>query len=255
MTRQELVRRVGPLFASHPTLPAVVDGALRGGLGTIATDDEDHPRLARLSIGCYEIVAGDPAAPDAARFVAELASGKEIVYGNDPGWRAFLLERLGDRVSDRPMQTFDPGGLSHEVLASQAGSPLPDGYALCRLDAGWAAQLDAELAPHGLQVFASTAAFAEAGIGYGVVAGPVLAAAATTYTVSPSSAEIAIATRPAHRQRGLAMAAAARLMLHCLEAGLTPHWNASNPVSIRLAQRLGYRSAGVCEVLLRGSGR
>jgi hypothetical protein len=38
-------------------------------------------------------------------------------------------------------------------------------------------------------------------------------------------------------------------MAFCLEAGLTPCWNASNPVSQRLAARLGYEPAGTCEVL------
>jgi RimJ/RimL family protein N-acetyltransferase len=250
MTREELARWVAPFFASDPTLPAVVDGVLRGGLGTIDADDEAQPRMARLSIGCYEIFGGDPEARRAERLAASVASGKEIVYGNRPDWRAYLLERLGHQVSDRPMQTFDPGALSLESLKRHAASPLAEGYELRRLDAAWAAQLDAELAPHALQVFESPTVFAERGVGYGIVAGSVLAAAATTYTISPSSAEIAIATRASHRQRGLAMAAAARLMQHCLENGLTPRWSASNPVSIRLALRLGFRSAGLCEVLL-----
>jgi len=250
MTRDELARWVAPFFASDPTLPAVVDGVLRGGLGTIATDDEEQPLVARLSLGCYEILGGDPTAPGALRLVGTVTSGKEIVYGNRPDWRTFLRERLGDRVTDRPMRTFDAGGLSREGLERLAESQLPEGYALRRLDARWAAQLDGELSPHALQVFESPAVFAQRGAGYGVTAGSVLTSAATTYTVSPASAEIAIATRPSHRQRGLAIAAAARLLLHCLDAGLTPHWNASNPVSIRLALRLGFRSAGLCEVLL-----
>jgi predicted GNAT family acetyltransferase len=62
---------------------------------------------------------------------------------------------------------------------------------------------------------------------------------------------VAIATRPAFRGRGLAAATAARLLRECLERGLTPRWSASNPVSQRLAVRLGYRPAGVCEVLYR----
>jgi len=81
------------------------------------------------------------------------------------------------------------------------------------LDAALTRQLDAELEPHALQVF-------------------------------PTS-------RPAFRGLGLATATAARLLRQCLDAGLTPRWSASNPVSQRLAVRLGYRPAGVCEVLYR----
>jgi len=67
--------------------------------------------------------------------------------------------------------------------------------------------------------------------------------------MSSRTVEVAIATRPAYRGHGLAAAPAAALLEHCLETGLTPRWSASNPVSQRLAVRLGFRPAGVCEVL------
>jgi len=78
----------------------------------------------------------------------------------------------------------------------------------------------------------------------------VLACAATSYTLSSRYLEVAIATRPAFRGRGLAMVAGAALMRQALARGLAPCWSASNPVSKRLAERLGYRPAAECEVLL-----
>ncbi len=111
-----------------------------------------------------------------------------------------------------------------------------------------AAQLDAELEPHGLQAFSSAAALVEAGLGFGIMAGDRLASAATSYTRSSHYLEVAIATRVAFRGRGLAAIAAAALLCECLRHGLEPCWSASNPVSKRLAARLGYRPAGVCEV-------
>ena len=241
MTREELARRVRP--SSRPIPPCSPSWTGCCAAGSARSQPKTTRSLAwpGSRSAATRSSAANRTTPGAARLAGAVASGKEIVYGNRPDWRAFLLDRLGDRVFDRPMRTFDPAALSRESLERLAASPLPEGYALRRLEAGWAEQLDGELAPHALQVFASPAAFAECGVGYGVVAGNVLASAATTYTVSPASTEIAIATRPSHRQRGLAIAAAARLLLHCLDAGLTPHWNASNPVSIRLAQRLGFR--------------
>ncbi len=38
------------------------------------------------------------------------------------------------------------------------------------------------------------------------------------------------------------------------DVGLVPAWSASNPVSQRLAVRLGYEPAGVCEVLYLHAG-
>ena len=89
------------------------------------------------------------------------------------------------------------------------------------------------------------------GVGFGAVVAGRLACAATSYTASSRHVEIAIATRPAHRGQGLAAAVSAALVVHCLENGLVPCWSASNPVSQRLAQRLGYRPGPVSEVLLR----
>lgn len=45
-------------------------------------------------------------------------------------------------------------------------------------------------------------------------------------------------------RRGLATACAARLLLACLERGLYPSWDAANPASAALAEKLGYRPAG-----------
>jgi RimJ/RimL family protein N-acetyltransferase len=126
----------------------------------------------------------------------------------------------------------------------------PPGFELVRMDAGLARQLDRELEPHALQVYASPADFAANGLGYAAVADGRLACAATSYTLSSRYVEVAIATRPEFRGHGLAAAASAALMVHALEHGLVPCWSASNPVSQRLAQRLGYRPGGTCEVLL-----
>lgn len=121
-----------------------------------------------------------------------------------------------------------------------------------RIDASLAEQLDSELEPHGLQAFASAAAFVESGVGFGAVIDGRLACAATSYTLSSRFLEVAIGTRPAYRGRGLAAAASAALLRYCLDAGVAPRWSASNPVSQRLAVRLGFRPAGVCEVLYLG---
>lgn len=39
---------------------------------------------------------------------------------------------------------------------------------------------------------------------------------------------------------GLATAVGATLIVHCLEHGIEPHWDTSNPVSENLAKKLGY---------------
>ena len=205
---------------------------------------------ARLSVGCYEIFGGDASVPDARGLVAGAARPSELVYGNDAAWRRLILDVHGDEVFDRPMLDFDPAGIDGaSLLELEAG--LPPAFEMRVLDAALTPQLDAELEPHALQVYPTSGEFLEHGLGFGAVQDGRLACAATSYTRSSRSVEVAIATRPAFRGLGLAAATAARLLRQCLDQGLTPRWSASNPVSQRLAVRLGYRPAGVCEVLYR----
>lgn len=235
---------VAALFTHHRTLRAIVEAGLEGRQGRIERDGE----AARLSLGCYEMFGGDPGSPGARRLVLGAARPRELVYGNDPAWRAFILEVHGPAVFDRPMDEFDPSGLDEVALAAVVAG-LPPDLELRPLDAGLAAQLDSELEPHGLQVFPSVTALVEEGLGFAVTAGDRLASAATSYTRSSRYLEVAIATRPAFRGRGLAAITGAALIRECLRLGLEPCWSASNPVSKRLAVRLGYRSDGECEVL------
>jgi GNAT superfamily N-acetyltransferase len=217
----------------------------RQGRATVAGD------AARLSIGCYEIFGGDPSSAAARSLIESASRPRELVYGNDPGWRRIILDVYGDAVYDRPMRDFEPRGIDPAAL-SPLEQALPAGFTLRALDAGLTEQLDRGLEPHAMQVFESVHDFLDQGIGFGVVHEGALACAATSYTRSARSVEVAIATREPFRGRGLAAVAAARLIRECLTLGLAPRWSASNPVSQRLALRLGYQPAGVCEVLYLG---
>ena len=232
------------LFAGFRPLSAVVEAVLEGRLGTATTAGA----VARLRIGCYEIFGGDPSSPSARALVAEAARPRELVYGNHPGWRRLILEVHGDEVYDRPMRDYDPSGIDRASLPGFEAT-LPPGFRLQPLDMDLLRQLDADVEPHALQVFESAEAFLDQGLGCAAVHDGRLACAATSYTRSARSVEVAIATRSAFRGRGLAAATAARFLGQCLAEGLVPRWTASNPVSQRLAVRLGYRPADVCEVL------
>ena len=242
--RQAPARGVAGLFAGQTTLRAIVEAGVEGRQGRVERDGG----AARISLGCYAVFGGDPASPGARRLVAGAARPRELVYGNDPAWRALILAVHGEAAFDRPMEEFDASALDDAALAALVAA-LPPDLELRRLDAPLAAQLDCDLEPHGLQVFPSAAALAEEGLGFGIVEGERLASAATSYTRSSRFVEVAISTHPAFRGRGLAAIAGAALLRECLRLGLEPCWSASNPVSKRLARRLGYLPGGHCEVL------
>ena len=82
--------------------------------------------------------------------------------------------------------------------------------------------------------------FFEHGLGYVCIIGGELASAATTFGYYSGGYEIQLATAPKFRRRGLAAAVSAAFLLECLDRGKTPHWDAANMTSVRIAQRLGF---------------
>lgn len=245
--RRQLPRLV-ELYTGHGQLRAVIEAVLEGRLGAAYADDPAAPRVACLTLGCYAIFGGDPQAAAVAAMVAAIEAPRELLFPDRAAWRARLHELLGSRLSPRPMQAFSGAGQEPAALRSLRDQ-LPDGFTLAQLDAAAAARLDADLEPHALQVFPNAEDFAAHGLGFAACHGEALACVASSYAISSRYVEVAIATHPTFRCRGLATAVAAAMMLQAREQGLEPCWNAANPVSQRLALRLGYRAAGICEVL------
>lgn len=237
---------IGQLFAQHP-LRAVIDAGLEGELGTLDVDSVDKPTVARLLIGCYAILAGDASAPAAADLIQGLDAPLEFVPPNDQAWRDLLIDTYGVRLSDRPMRTFATHRLSRLDLAPMMQVSAP--FQVRPLSLELAQQLACEeLRPNGLSTYADAADLLRRGAAFGVVDGDRLASAATSYTRSSSRIEVAIATHPDYRGRGLAQAAAAAMLDWCLSRRLQPDWSAANPVSKRLALRLGYSPAQLCDI-------
>ena len=235
------------LFRRHPYLRAVIDAVLEERQGKIVTVD-DPPQAARLDLGCYRVPAGDPGADAARRLLVDLTGPAELVVPDDDRWRHLLADVFGDRIEDRSMRAYLPGKLEVGRLQGLA-AVLPDGYRLADVSVTEAAGMGDDLAPHGVDVFGGPETFARDGFGICALTGTEVAAQSTTYALGADKAEVAIATHPDHRGKGLATAVGAAMLATCLRRQVVPHWNAYNPVSQRLALRLGLVQVGVCEIL------
>lgn len=82
------------------------------------------------------------------------------------------------------------------------------------------------------------------GLGFVVLQNGEILSGASAYSRCREGIEIEIDTREDHRRQGLAAACASALILRCLEMGLFPSWDAHNPASAALAEKLGYTAAG-----------
>ncbi|MBE6721479.1 MAG: GNAT family N-acetyltransferase [Ruminococcaceae bacterium] len=82
--------------------------------------------------------------------------------------------------------------------------------------------------------------FQQRGVGAVARCGKTIVAGASSYIVYKSGIEIEVDTKKEYRQKGLATACSARLILECLDRGLYPSWDAQNTMSVGLAEKLGY---------------
>ena len=82
--------------------------------------------------------------------------------------------------------------------------------------------------------------FRHRGVGMVVKKDGIPVSGASSYSVYHGGIEIEIDTHQDYRRLGLASAAAAGLILECLDRGLYPSWDAANLWSVSLAEKLGY---------------
>lgn len=91
-----------------------------------------------------------------------------------------------------------------------------------------------------VSMFADYDEYREKGLGVVALKNGELVSGASSYSSYQGGIEIEIDTKEEYRRRGLATACGAKLILECLERGLYPSWDAQNPWSVVLAEKLGY---------------
>jgi RimJ/RimL family protein N-acetyltransferase len=96
--------------------------------------------------------------------------------------------------------------------------------------------------------------FYERGFGYAALYGEAAICWCTAEYVSEERCGVGIETVPAFQNVGVGTGTAARFVEHCLERGITPHWECyvGNAASVRVAEKVGF--ARVCEPLFWSGG-
>ena len=235
----------GAFFKDHSCLHAVIDAAVQGRAGRIVAGSSKSTCL-RLDIGCYPIFGGDPDHEEARALLKGVDPNQEMVYAGSR-WKKRIQSIYVD-AADASMMTFLPGPHFLEIARHHLGE-LALGYEIQPLKQG--CPLNDSLTPNGFQVYETKKGFFENGFGFQVTHEGIMIALTTTYCLSRDKAEIAIATDPHYRKQGLATSLASAMILECARRGLVPNWSASNPVSQRIARRIGLVDHEVCTVLKR----
>lgn len=166
-----------------------------------------------------------------------------IMVGQNEEWTSAIREYYGKKAAvvsryafKKEPDAFDQGKLE------QAVSSLPDCleldlideafFHLCRADR-WSADLVSQ--------FKDYEEYRRLGLGVVIHKGNEILSGASSYSRYRNGIEIEIDTREDHRRQGLAYICGSRLILECQKQNLYPSWDAQNPWSAALAQKLGYR--------------
>jgi len=184
-------------------------------------------------------LAGDNTSPDAEEIV-RMIEPMQLVFGPDDGWTRIIKELWGERLGVQPRTLFSPKSLDLDHLRHLREQITPE-YTLERMDLETIQGVDKRRAMHILTFFGSSEDFFNMGIAYCIKHEGKVVSMASTFTPYTDEFEIQVDTLDhEHRRKGLATAVSAALMVHALENGLVPYWDAANEASIHLALKLGY---------------
>lgn len=243
---KEQRKLLAPLFEGWEE--TLIWSCLQGEMGTAWSDGKNPPQAAQIFLGDFCFLAGDAASAEAEALVRNLPAHQEtrsssaFFLPQDEAWAELIVSVYGSRANrgvryalKKEPDCFDRGKL--EAFRST----LPEHYRLAPIDKkiydmtkseDWAFDFCSQ--------FESFEDYQRRGAGYAVMYGDELAAGASSYTVYHGGIEIEIGTKLPHHRKGLALACASALILHCLDHGLYPSWDAANFASVSLAEKLGY---------------
>jgi hypothetical protein len=226
---------LGALFDGFRFMPTVVRAVIEEGYGHAWVDDFPAPRVAIAHLD-FNFLAGDVSAPSPV----EAARMLDHVVVASARWRRVLAEAWGeDQVQQHERVSFGSFHFDRDALQRIVGT-TPTGFEL--VHDRTEADLDAfeTFQPCLIWNFPSRHEYLRRGLGFGLRHGDRFVAGASSFCVAGKDLEFEIQSHADFRRRGFATIVAARMILHCLDHGITPHWDAHNPPSASLAVKLGF---------------
>lgn len=226
------------LFAGWEKQESMILSCLEGVMGCIYVTDKAAPRAACACVGCFRFFAG---APEEELLHSPPTSGFSLFIPENKAWATRIEAALPgaqkcERYATRKDTPFEKAHL--QALAAA----LPDGYVMRPIDG---ALYDACRATPQMEdlvsSFRNKEEYLRLGRGFVILKNGMIVSGSSSYTRYRAGIEIEVDTVEEERGKHLATAASANLILSCLKDGLYPSWDAQNKISLRLAEKLGYR--------------
>lgn len=230
-------------FRNVPHVDLSIKCVIEGQMGKAYVDDLQTPSAYKIQVGPFFYFAGD----------ASGEGGQEMVQNVQP-WTLFMPSsegwlEAGKRIYGERLIAFDRYSFSSECLSVELLEKLSQESEFSKdvkqIDLTLATEVWGQDDSLDISDFESPSDFIERGIGYYVEKSGKIIGCAYSSLVCSKGIEVSIFVSEKYRRQGIATTLAARLLKWCLQNNMDPHWDAANPESCILAEKLGYLSKGM----------
>ncbi len=216
--------------------------ALQGVMGEIYADDVKNPSCAMAVMNVFVFFAGEPSREMAAFKPHSFNGDFAIFVPQNAAWQACIETVWGEKAEkfSRFAIRKDPDFDTEKLLAFTKS--IPATVSLRLIDEQLYHQcLQNEWSRDFVCNYPDFNTFSKIGLGVVAVEHGEIIAGASSFSSYDGGIEIEIVTHESHRQKGLATACGAALIIECLNRNLYPNWDAATRISVALSEKLGYR--------------
>lgn len=220
----------------------IIWSCLDGTMGAIYAEEKEHPEAAMALLGDFSFYTGRPTEELVKFKPVECEVSILIMVPQNEEWAKLITQCYGERATKVTRYAISKEGnvFDREKLQQVVDSLSPE-YTMKFLDEeafyysrkhdwcySWCSQ------------YKDYAMYQQLGLGVVICKDGIPVAGASSYSSYQGGIEIEIDTKEEYRRKGLAYCSAAKLILECLDRDLYPSWDAQNPWSVALAEKLGY---------------
>ncbi|MHA1907685.1 MAG: GNAT family N-acetyltransferase [Candidatus Thorarchaeota archaeon] len=231
---------VRELFEPHKRARNLIFNWIDLQMGKIIVDSLLNPTVALLTYPPMGFVAGDSTSDKAIPLVQSIPP-LTIIVAPDEGWSNIIKKEWGEKL-----KTQQRTRMSHEHLRidhmRQLKGNLDNNFTLQKIDLATMENSDKQFWEPIPYFFGSFNNFIGQGFGYSIKTDNKTVSVAYTAFPFINEFEIQVVTLsdPEYRRKGFATVACAAVIEEGLSRGMVPHWDAANPASVKLAEKLGY---------------
>lgn len=215
---------------------------LDGSMGAVYVEEKEHPEAAMALLGDFSFYAGKPSEELVKFKPLDCENSFLIMVPQNEEWAKLIAECYGERATKRTRYAIaKEGDIFDRQKLQKAVDSLNSEYTLKLLDEevfyysrrhdwcyDWCSQ------------YRDYPMYKKFGLGVVICKDGIPVSGASSYSNYQGGIEVEIDTNEEYRRKGLAYCCAAKLILECLERGIYPSWDAHNPWSVALAEKLGY---------------